>query len=346
MGVDNVKGDNNLKILYTVELLYKKSDEETYITATDIMNYLKEKYELSVDRKTIYNYINLLIDVYGMDIKKEKRGYRLMSRLFDLAELKMLADALSSSRFISQEKTRTIIKKLGKLTTQDKASELYREVFVENAVKSDNHFVIYNIDHIHNAINENKRITFKYFGYEVDFSDENKNKIKKKYRTYSDGENKGDIKIYEQSPIALVWKNENYYMLSYDNVKKKVLTFRVDKMEDTNVSDKKRAVSDIYDEIDVAEYANTAFSMFSGEKIHIEMRARNNLLPVVLDRFGSHINIYKIDDDNFGFFTDVQQSDMFFSWISGFGDEIELLSPKKLRNDYKEYISKIMKMYE
>ena len=338
-----MKGDNNLKILYTIEALYKQSDENTYITANDIVEYLK-KYELTADRKSIYNYINLLIDVYGMDIKKDKKGYRLMSRLFDIADLKMLVDALCSSRFISQDKTRKLIKKLGKLTTQDKAKELYREVFVENAVKSENHYVPYNIDSIHQAINENKRINFEYFNFEVDFS--GGNKIQKKYRVYSDGENAGKHKIYEQSPFALIWKNENYYMLSYDDKKDKVLTFRVDKMDKTEISQKKRAGGDVFENIDISKYANTAFSMFSGETVKVELRVRNDLASVIIDRFGNNINVYKSDDTHFKFFTEIQCSDMFFSWISGFGDGIELVSPKNLRDDYKKYISKIMKMYE
>lgn len=338
-----MKGDNNLKILYTVEALYKKSDENTYINSNEIVEYLK-KYELTADRKSIYNYVNLLIDVYGMDIKKEKKGYRLMSREFDLAELKMLVDALCSSRFISRQTTRKIIKKLGKLTTEKNAAQLNREVFVENAVKSENHYVPYNIDRIHQAINENKRISFEYFSFEVDFS--GGDKIKKKYRTYTDGENAGKNKIYEQSPFALVWKNENYYMLSYDDKKKKLLTFRVDKMDKTEISQKTRVGGNVFENIDISKYANTAFSMFSGETVRVELCVKNELASVIVDRFGSNINVFQSDDTHFKFFTDIQRSDMFFSWISGFGDGIELVSPKDLRDEYKEYISGIMKVYE
>lgn len=338
-----MEGENNLKILYTIEALYKKSDENTYITASEIIEYLQKK-ELKADRKTIYNYINLLIEVYGMDIKKEKKGYRLMSREFDLADLKMLADALCSSRFISRDKTREIIAKLGKLTTEKNATQLKREIFVENAVKSDNHYVPYNIDRIHQAINENRRINFKYFSFEVDFS--GGDKIKKKYRTYNDGEHKGEHKIYEQSPFALVWKNENYYMLSYDDKEQIVKTFRVDKMDNTEISQKKRSGGNVFEKIDIPKYENTSFSMFGGETVRVELLVKNDLASVVIDRFGNNITVYKSDDTHFKFFTNIQKSNMFFSWISGFGDGIELVSPKDLRDEYKKYLSDIMKMYE
>lgn len=340
-----MKGANSLKILYTVEALYRKSDENNSINSTDIARYI-EGYGLSVDRKSIYGYINLLSGQYGMDIDREgKNGYKLLSRIFDLADLKMLVDALCSSKFISRDKTKEIIDKLGKLTTEKNADKLYREVFVENAVKSDNHSVPYNIDHIHQAINEDKRITFKYFSFEVDFS--GGSKFKKKYRTYGEGEHKGEIKIYEQSPFALVWKNENYYMLSYDDEKQDVRTFRVDKMEDAEVLDKERAGSAVFKKIDIQKYANTAFSMFSGDKTEVELRVKNKLASVIVDRFGNNIKrVHKIDDEHFQFSAEIQRSDMFFGWISGFGDGIEIVSPKDLRDEYKEYISDIMKMYE
>ncbi|MDD6490091.1 MAG: WYL domain-containing protein [Clostridia bacterium] len=340
-----MKGENSLKILYTIEALYRKSDENTYITANDIIEYLKG-YGITVDRKSIYGYINILSGIYGMDIEKDrKQGYLLLSRIFDLADLKMLADALCSSRFISRDKTKEIIEKLGKLTTEKNAKQLQREIFVENAVKSDNHSVPYNIDHIHKAINEDKRVTFKYFSFDVDFS--SFYKFKKKYRTYDEGEHKGEIKIYEQSPFALVWKNENYYMLSYDDEKQDVRTFRVDKMENVEVVNKERAGSDVFKDIDIQKYANTAFSMFSGDKIEIELRVKNKLASVILDRFGNNIRrVHKSDDEHFQFCTEIQRSDMFFGWISGFGDGIEIVSPKDLREEYREYLSGVMKMYE
>ena len=330
--------DNKLKILYVLEKLYECSDEDNPVSANQIADYLSSK-ELTSNRKSIYGYIDSLIE-FGIDIKKEKKGYRLMSRTFELAELKLLVDAIQSSRFIPKEKTRKIIKNLESLTSRNYAEQLNREIFVDNAVKSDNKSILINIDRIHTAINENKRITFNYFSFEVDFS--GGEKIKKKFRCTDDGKEK----VYEESPFTLVWKNENYYLISYDTETEEQRTFRVDKMGNVEISDKKRIGMDIFEKTDIAKYSNTAFSMFNGEPTRVEICVKNNLSNIVCDRFGNNISLQKKDDEHFSFMAEVQISNMFFSWLSGFGDGMEIVYPKDIRQQYKEYLENILKMYQ
>lgn len=331
--------DNKLKILYVLEKIYESSDDEHFVSSEQIIRYLESK-GLSSGKKSIYTYVDGLIE-FGFDIEKSKNGYRMMSRNFELAELKLLVDALQSSRFISAKKTRTIIKKLESLTSNNYAAQLNREIYVDNAVKSENNLILVNIDRIYNAINENKRITFNYFNFEVDFS--GGDKVKRKIRL-TDNEKE---KIYEESPFALIWKNENYYLVAYDSEIGDKRTFRVDKMINVDICDKKTRIGiEVFEKMDIAKYSNTAFSMFGGEPTRVEICVRNDLAGVVFDRFGNNISLQKKDEDHFSFMAEVQISNMFFSWLSGFGSGMELLYPKDIRRQYKEYIQEILKMYK
>ena len=331
------KGDNRLKILYIIDELKNKSDENNYVKTTELINALNEN-GLNADRKSIYSYIESLIE-YGMDIEKSKRGYRLMEREFELAELKMLVDALSASRFSPTKKTHSIIAKLEEMTSEFNRSQLNRQVYLENAVKSDNSSIIYSIDAIHNAISSNRQISFHYLNTVMDYDGE------KKYKTVLKKDESGDDKLYLQSPYALLWKNENYYMLSYDKESSRRKTFRVDRMVDVSVLKTKREGGKYFAKFDTAKYANTAFSMFGGDNIDVVLRVRNDLIGVILDRFGSDVGIYRDDDEHFLCTVCVQKSNMFFSWVSGFADGIELKSPKGVRREYIHYLDSLLKAY-
>ena len=180
------KGDNRLKVLYIIDELKNKSDDNHYIKTSELIAALNEK-DLNADRKSVYSYVESLMD-YGMNIEKSKLGYKLLSRDFELAELKMLVDALSASRFIPAKKTQDIIKKLESMTSEYNRTQLNRQVYIENAVKSDNWSVIYSIDAIHNAISTNKQISFNYLNTVLDFCSEEK--IQRVYRTDEKGEPK------------------------------------------------------------------------------------------------------------------------------------------------------------
>ncbi len=330
--------ENKLKMLYILKRLYECSDEEHYISASQLGEYLESK-DLLTNRKSIYSYVDSLIE-FGFDIDKSKTGYRMMSRTFELAELKLLVDAIQSSRFIPAEKTRKIIKKLESLTSRNYAEQLNREVFVDNAVKSDNKLILINIDRIHTAINSNRQITFKYFNLTVNFS--GGEKVKKQIKLTNDENEKN----YNISPFALVWKNENYYLISYDEDAKAQRTFRVDKMINVEISNNKRKGMEIFDKTDIAKYSNTAFSMFNGETARVELCVHNSLAGVIFDRFGNDLSLQKKDEEHFSVMVEVQVSGMFFSWLSGFGNNIELVYPKNIRQQYREYIENILKMYK
>lgn len=332
------KGDNRLKVLYIIDELKNKSDDNHYIKTSELIAALNEK-DLNADRKSVYSYVESLMD-YGMNIEKSKLGYKLLSRDFELAELKMLVDALSASRFIPAKKTQDIIKKLESMTSEYNRTQLNRQVYIENAVKSDNWSVIYSIDAIHNAISTNKQISFNYLNTVLDFCSEEK--IQRVYRT----DEKGEPKIYRQSPYALLWKNENYYMLSFDSDLCRKKTFRVDRMVNVDILKAKREGAKYFLKFDTAKYANTAFSMFGGENADIVLRVKNDLAGVIIDRFGNDIGIYKDDNEHFLCTVNIQKSKMFFSWISGFGDGIELKSPRSIRKEYTDYLRSLLDIYK
>ncbi len=350
------KGDNRLKILYVLNELkqnssLKKSDDESrFLSATMLIDILKEKYQLNADRKSVYSYIESL-QKYGYDIEKSRRGYYLREHYnrqeeeesFELPEVKMIVDALSASRFISARKTKSIIKKLEKLVPDGGGKLQNRRVYLEKAVKSDNSSVIYSIDAIHQAISQNRKIVFRYQKVQINLRAEEckMTEVNKK------NEENGD-RLYTQSPFALVWKNEYYYVLCYDSLSRAPRTFRVDKMKDVTVLENEpREGVKYFDEINITDYVNTAFSMFGGETINIVLRVKSELAGVIADRFGKHISIYRDDDpDFFRCSVYVQKSPQFYAWLSGFGRDVELVFPNSVRNDYVDYLKNLLGTYQ
>ena len=347
------KGDNRLKILYVLEELKENSklnaetQEDRFLSATALIAALNDKYNLNADRKSVYNYIDSLIK-YGYDIEKSRRGYYLREHYnrseeddFEEAELKMIVDALTASRFISATKTNAIIRKLSRLS-ESNIPLTERLVYCEQAVKSDNSSVIYSIDAIHNAITHNHKIVFKYQKTVVDY-DLSLGRLVSVNKTNENNEEK----IYCQSPYALVWKNDFYYVICYDSKMQATKTFRVDRMKDVMVDESSYREGDrFFEEMNIVEYANTAFSMYGGETINILLRVKMELAGVIADRFGRNITLYHDEDDQyFRCSVEVQKSQQFYSWLSGFGKDIELIYPNSLRDDYLQYLNDILQYY-
>ena len=341
------KGDNRLKILFVLDELKENSklktqeDEDRFMSANSLIKLLEDKYSLSADRKSVYNYIKSLVK-YGYEIENTRKGYyMILNEDFELAELKMIVDALSASRFISADKTKKIIKKLQNLTTEGSDSLVNRQVYLEDAVKGDNKAVIYSIDAIHRAIVGHKKISFHYQKTVVDFA------LTEKLTSVNKTSEDGADRLYVQSPFALVWKNEYYYVICFDSDTQKERTFRVDRMKDVTCLDESRDGGRYFADTHFEKYADTAFSMFGGEDINIVLRVNNELASVIADRFGKNISIYHDDDP--GFFrcsVTVQKSPQFFAWLSGFGKDVKLIFPKEVCDEYKEYLRELISTYD
>lgn len=323
--------NQKLKLLYILKMLKEKTDDEHGLTANAIVEEL-EKNGISAERKSIYNDINELI-AFGYDIvnnkARENGGYHLVSREFELPELKLLVDAVQASKFITRKKSGELIKKLESLTSSHEAKQLQRQVIVSDRIKTENESVFYNVDYIHRAIQTNRQIKFRYFEWNMD----------KQMHFRKAGAS------YTVSPFFLIWKEEFYYMIAYDSDSEIMKYYRVDKMAEISISENKRLGHEAAEGFHPARQATRTFHMYSGEEQMVTMTFSNKLIGVVIDRFGREIDIRKREEDRFSVRVPVAVSSQFYGWITGLGNEAEITSPEEVRSGYRQYLEDIMDNY-
>lgn len=277
--------------------MQEQTDDTHGLTMHEILAELA-KYEIETQRKSIYVDLAALND-YGIEIIKEQRGnktfYYCGNRDFEIAELKFLVDAIQSSKFISEKKTRELIQKLEKSVSIYDAKLLNREVKVAGRVKNMNESIYYAIDALHNAIIEDRAIRFKYFSWNV--------KGKEEFRR--------DGAFYNVSPWALHFDDERYYLIGYDHDKAQIRHFRVDKMREVSVTDKKRKGKAAFNKQDKAKYNEQFFRMFGGEVETVSLRCRNEMANVIIDQFGKDVWLHPQDDEWFTVNVSVAVTDQF-----------------------------------
>ncbi len=325
------RGTNQKEKLFRIlELFINETDERHGVSMAEIVSAL-EKYGISAERKSIYDDMAVLsslgFDIVTLPTKPPK--YTLSERPFELAELKMLVDAVESSKFITADKSRDIIAKLRRFAGKYHSGELSRSVYVEDRIKTANDLSVENIDAIHKAINGNEKISFKYFDYTWD-----------KRRVFRHGG-----KRYLVSPIALVWSDENYYLVAYDEAAMANKNFRVDKMAEILDTGEPRSRKISESRFNPAEYSNKIFGMYGGREELITLECREHLAGVVIDRFGKDYTFFKTP---FGFRTSVRAmvSPNFLSWVMSFGADMKILSPESVRGELLDLISKIRECYD
>jgi predicted DNA-binding transcriptional regulator YafY len=331
------KGANQkLKILYLMRILLEKTDENHLLTIAEMIDHLAA-YQITAERKSLYDDIEALRQ-FGLDIEKtsgKNCGYYVASRPFELPELKLLVDAVQSSKFITTKKSNDLIKKVEGLTSQHEARQLQRQVYVANRIKTMNESIYYNIDSIHSAISQGKKITFKYFEWKVMFSGQER--FKKQYRR--DGQN------YKISPWSLTWDNEFYYLIGYDSDAAMIKHYRVDKMSNIEITNDRRDGQKHFEQFDMGLYTKCHFGMFSGSEEAVRLRFTNDLIGVVLDRFGRDIFINNEDDEHFTVQVKVAVSPQFLSWVFGFGNKVKLLSPERVVAAFRQQAKETMELY-
>lgn len=316
-----------LKLLYIVKLLQEESCEEHPVSTQRIIDYLAEK-KISSERKSIYDDMEQL-RAFGYDViqnsSRNGGGYYLGTREFELAELKLLVDAVQSSRFITLKKSRELIKKLEDKAGQHDASKLRRQVHVIGRVKTENEKIYYSIDAIHRAIQENCQISFQYLDWNLQ-----KQLVPR------------DDKVRVVSPWALIWQNENYYLAAYEAQTDKIKHYRVDKMGDVKVLDQSREGISQYESLDLSEYTNQTFGMFGGEGELVTMSFPNELAGVVIDRFGKEVSLRSLGNGSFQVRAQVAVSGQFFGWLAGIGCRAKVVKPESVRQKYLEYLKQIL----
>ena len=326
------KGPNQkLKLMVLADILRRKTDDEHDLTLPEIASYLKD-YGIEAERKTFYTDFKELCK-YGMDIQGCKRGnyyyYHVGEREFDLAELKLIIDAIQSAKFITERKSRELIKKIEKLASEYQEKELHRQVLIAGRVKTRNESIYYNVDAIHHAINEKKQIQFQYVQWTL------KKTLEKRHGG----------KIYQVTPWALMWDDENYYLVAYDPEAAIIKHFRVDKMIKITEIDAKPEGKKLFQSLNTSDYAQQHFGMFTGDLKEVELLVNNDLVGVMLDRFGKAISIIPVDSKHFKTRVTVAFSPQFIGWILSLGDKIKILSPEDVVIDFKKLVNSICALY-
>lgn len=323
--------NQKLKILCIARILTEQSDEEHPVNTESIIRQLKQ-YGITAECKSIYSDIDAL-NRFGLDIvckRGRNGGYYLGSRTFELAELRLLVDAVHSSRFITQKKSAQLAQKLAALAGRHQAEQLRREVYVPNRIRSMNESIYYNIDEVHAAILKDRQISFDYFDYNV-----NKEKV---YRR--NGER------YCVSPYTLMWSDEKYYLIAYDAHRAGIRHFRVDKMEKIEREDVPRAGAEAFEALDLSAYSASLFGMFGGESSTVTLRVRASLAGVMIDRFGRDVLLVNQNDGWFLMQVPVELSPQFYGWLFGFGADIELIAPERARKEYENQLRAVAGRYQ
>jgi len=323
------KSDNQkLKIFYILDYLERNSGPDHPVRASELISMLESKHSILCERKTVYSDIAALQD-YGVDIVSlpgKNGGYYIASRNFELPELKLLIDAVQSSRYLTEKKSRELIEKLCNQCNEHDARLMRRDVLVSGRVKSMNETIYYNVDAIQDAIAQNKQISFRYFDWGMDG--------KRKYRD----------KDYQASPYGLCQDNENCYLLAYSD-RHGVTSYRVDRMSDIRTLAGNRIPCPELTGKALTAHANRLFQMFAGDTTDVKLRFHKSLSNVVIDRFGRDILLIPDDEDHFVFTVNVAVSPMFLSWVIGFGRKAKILYPQSVIDQCRQMCREAMEQY-
>lgn len=326
--------NQKLKLLYLCKILLQKTDEGHKLSMDELLSTLS-RCGIEAERKSIYSDIAALQD-FGLDVMLQRGpngGYYIASRDFELPELKLLVDAIQCSRFITEKKSNELIKKIEALASEPQARALQRQVYVSDRVKTMNESIYYNIDTLHTAVSAGVQITFQYFEWALDFS--STQRIRKRYRK--------DGALYQVSPWALTWDDENYYLVAYDHPSDSIRHYRVDKMEHISLTDKLREGRRLFqDRFNIAAYSRKVFGMFSGEEKTVRLRCENRFIGVLRDRFGAELMVQKADEAHFFIRVDVAVSPQFFSWVFGLGGAVQIVEPEEVRAAFQHQLQAML----
>ena len=316
---------SQIRPFYLAKILYDRTDEEHFLTTQQLMAILEDKYGIKTHRQTIPSDIALLRTI-GMEIQEvmsDQKRYNLVSREFDLAELKLLIDAVESSKFISKRKSEKLVVKLANMASRNQAEDLKRNISAENRIKYHNESVFLIIDAINAAINAGKKISFLYYKYNV----------RKEPKMRNDGE------PFVFSPHRLVWNGDFYYMVGVFDNGKRVGTFRIDRIFKRPVILDEEALP-FPEAFDFDTYLQTSFRMFGREHTTVDLICSNDVMDAILDKFGTNVATYAYDMEHFKAEVEVVPSNVFYSWVFGFGGDVRIDGPEEVKEQYKAMVMK------
>lgn len=323
--------NQKMKLLYLMRILSEETDEQHPMSMREIISALEAR-GVTAERKSLYDDIECL-RLFGLDVESTRTDttrYYLAARDFELPELKLLVDSVQAAKFITPKKTLSLIGKIERLASVHEARQLRRQVYIANRVKSPNEGIYYNVDSIHGAIAANRRISFRYYEYTVT----------KQRRFRRNGAR------YEVSPFALIWDDENYYLVAYDSAEAKIKHFRVDKMNDIARTEQPRDGVERLRAMDMAQYTQKNFGMFGGQESRVVLEFEESLVGVVLDRFGADVSIIGSSEGRFTVSVMVAVSPQFFAWLFGFGDSVRIIGPEEVAGRMRQLALSVAKLYE
>ena len=327
------KGDNQkLKMLYLTRIFSEETDDQHALTMQQIIKKLSSC-GVNADRKTLYLDFEELRR-FGLDIIAVKEGrscfYHLGNRDFELPELKLLVDSVQSAKFITDRKSKELIRKLEALVSKYEGKQLQRQVFIAGRIKSMNESIYYNVDQLHEAISADCQIRFKYYQWNV----------AKKMELRKNGA------WYQLSPWGLMWDDENYYLVGYDSEDDKIKHYRVDKISNIKITDRPREGKEEFRNFDPAAYSKKNFGMFSGEEVKVHIQFPESFVGIFFDRFGKDITVHKTKKE--GFYetvVGVAISEQFFGWVTALGPQVTITGPERVVDEYKKELKAILKNY-
>lgn len=301
------------RLLALMEIFSRETDEDHRLTAEQLEEKLLAR-GISAERKSIYRDVVVLQDA-GWDILGSRQGYFLASREFELAELKLLVDAVQCSRCITEKKSYELLSKLENLTSRYNAAQLRRQVQLVGRSKAENEQILYNVDAIYGAMAQNREIAFRYLDYK------------------SDGSRMFREKHYRASPYGLCWDSENYYLVAHTQERGRV-HFRVDRMAKIEALETPRQCQEEYRELDMAQYSKQVFGMFGGAPEAVQMKFPEELANSAVDKFGPDAMMVPQGDGTFTLTATVAVSPVFFSWVFSFGGRVKILEPEGVRKEF------------
>lgn len=327
-------GSSKMKTLLVFKYLNLFSDEENPLSTTQIIEMLRKDGAIC-ERKSIYADIKLLKDI-GFDIetaRSPRKGFYMASRRFELPEVRLLIDAVSSAGFITPNKTKTLIEKLESLASTNQAKELVSQVYIDSDTKCNNEEIYYIIDALHEAILQKTKVKFTYKRRNID---------KENKKNYTN-------KTFTVSPYALLWRDDHYYLICNNSKYDNLMHLRLDRMRKIQILDEPvrdvSEVSEYTDSFDVADYSKKTFSMFSGDLAEVKLMCNLELREQIIDRFGEGVVLTAVDTDHFVTTINGAVSDGMVSWIMEFGNKIKVLEPQGLVDDVKKRAKEILETY-
>ncbi len=338
------KSENQkLKTLYVAKFLMENTDENHAVGASDIIDYLESECDIIAERRSIYRDIATLRDNFGMDIEGGQGGrYKLVSRQFEIYDLKLLAECVHAAKFISQAKAIELVETICQFCSEYQAEELLHEVFLCDRVKTTRKGILNTISTIRMAMatrqdgksHTPQKISFKYMKFSI-------NDVHSMVERHHG-------KLYVVSPFQLLINEGNYYLLAFDDDSKEIRTYRVDRMKNVSLVDEPRAGVDSFAKIDMATYVTRVFSMYDGEQKRVMMRFDKDLLDTAIERFGTeHSTTYSADgNEHFIVTADVDISPQFFGWLCGLGSKVTITHPKDVAELYQNHLKDVLKLYK